>query len=108
MVGVERFELPTLWSQTRCATRLRYTPYRQHDQPTQAIGSDFCTAGYPFAERVGRYTVRLPAATGKITPGRSSQTKNYLPSFAEIVALVTLSPTARPSFLTIPLFSSIT
>ena len=26
MVGVERFELPTLWSQTRCATRLRYTP----------------------------------------------------------------------------------
>lgn len=28
MVGVERFELPTLWSQTRCATRLRYTPCR--------------------------------------------------------------------------------
>ena len=26
VVGVERFELPTLWSQTRCATRLRYTP----------------------------------------------------------------------------------
>ena len=26
MVGVERFELPTPWSQTRCATRLRYTP----------------------------------------------------------------------------------
>ncbi len=26
MVGVEKFELPTLWSQTRCATRLRYTP----------------------------------------------------------------------------------
>ena len=26
MVGVERFELPTLWSQTKCATRLRYTP----------------------------------------------------------------------------------
>jgi hypothetical protein len=23
---VERFELPALWSQTRCATRLRYTP----------------------------------------------------------------------------------
>jgi hypothetical protein len=29
MVGVERFELPTLWSQTRCATRLRYTPPRR-------------------------------------------------------------------------------
>ena len=26
MVGVERFELPTLCSQSRCATRLRYTP----------------------------------------------------------------------------------
>ena len=25
LVSVERFELPTLWSQTRCATRLRYT-----------------------------------------------------------------------------------
>lgn len=26
LVGVERFELPTSWSQTRSATRLRYTP----------------------------------------------------------------------------------
>ena len=26
MVGVRGFEPPTLWSQTRCATRLRYTP----------------------------------------------------------------------------------
>ncbi len=26
MVGAERFELPTLWSQTRCATRLRHAP----------------------------------------------------------------------------------
>ena len=26
MVGVEGFEPPALWSQTRCATRLRYTP----------------------------------------------------------------------------------
>ena len=28
VVGVEGFEPPTLWSQTRCATRLRYTPTR--------------------------------------------------------------------------------
>ena len=28
VVGAERFELPTLWSQTRCATRLRYAPTR--------------------------------------------------------------------------------
>ena len=26
LVGEEGFEPPTLWSQTRCATRLRYTP----------------------------------------------------------------------------------
>ena len=26
LVGVEGFEPPALWSQTRCATRLRYTP----------------------------------------------------------------------------------
>ncbi len=26
LVGVERFELPALCSQSRCATRLRYTP----------------------------------------------------------------------------------
>ena len=27
MVGVAGFEPATLWSQTRCATRLRYTPF---------------------------------------------------------------------------------
>ncbi len=26
MVGAKGFEPPTLWSQTRCATRLRYAP----------------------------------------------------------------------------------
>ncbi len=26
LVGAEGFEPPTLWSQTRCATRLRYAP----------------------------------------------------------------------------------
>ncbi len=28
VVGVAGFEPATLWSQTRCATRLRYTPIR--------------------------------------------------------------------------------
>ena len=28
MVGEEGFEPPTLWSQTRCATKLRYSPTR--------------------------------------------------------------------------------
>ncbi len=50
MVGVERFELPTLWSQTRCATRLRYTPYL----------------------RGGRYTLHIRVATYKAT-----RTKNF-------------------------------
>ena len=49
MVGVERFELPTLWSQTRCATRLRYTPCREWQ---------------------GEYTVRLAVATHKTCPAR--------------------------------------
>ncbi len=31
MVGVEGFEPPTLWSQTRCATKLRYTPTFRDD-----------------------------------------------------------------------------
>jgi hypothetical protein len=30
MVGAERFELPTLWSQTRYATRLRYAPTKRN------------------------------------------------------------------------------
>ena len=29
LVGAERFELPTLCSQSRCATRLRYAPTNQ-------------------------------------------------------------------------------
>ncbi len=33
MVGVERFELPTSCSQSRRATRLRYTPMRFDQKP---------------------------------------------------------------------------
>ena len=36
MVGVERFELPTSCSQSRRATRLRYTPNNTHDDYHQA------------------------------------------------------------------------
>ena len=39
MVGVERFELPALWSQTRCATRLRYTPTLLSYPPCYGISS---------------------------------------------------------------------
>ena len=43
MVGVERFELPALWSQTRCATRLRYTPTLPFLIPTQVFFQVFLT-----------------------------------------------------------------
>ena len=35
MVGAEGFEPPALWSQTRCATRLRYAPTERlsHGRP---------------------------------------------------------------------------
>ncbi len=52
MVGVERFELPTLWSQTRCATRLRYTPPRRwlgntrFTQTAQQGNSSLFTLGF--------------------------------------------------------------
>jgi hypothetical protein len=42
MVGAERFELPTLCSQSRCATRLRYAPtcsvYRSFRGPALPAG----------------------------------------------------------------------
>jgi hypothetical protein len=37
MVGEEGFEPPTLWSQTRCATKLRYSPILtlfEHSRPS--------------------------------------------------------------------------
>ena len=39
MVGVERFELPTSCSQSRRATRLRYTPKRSNEA-TGRLGPD--------------------------------------------------------------------
>ena len=38
LVGVERFELPTSCSQSRRATRLRYTPKRQKYSANRAFG----------------------------------------------------------------------
>ncbi len=43
MVGEEGFEPPTLWSQTRCATKLRYSPRRCGLLPsTDAYITDIC------------------------------------------------------------------
>ncbi len=46
MVGEEGFEPPTLWSQTRCATKLRYSPKRcvcySFFLEAQALKQTFC------------------------------------------------------------------
>src|SRR5690242_7501386 len=42
VIGAEGFEPPTLWSQTRCATRLRYAPTRG-DYPTLVMTVCFCS-----------------------------------------------------------------
>ena len=52
LVGVERFELPTSWSQTRRATRLRYTPkscefYCARTKRSIAIPFPAFIVGYP-------------------------------------------------------------
>ena len=36
MVGAKGFEPSTLWSQTRCATRLRYAPIKKLTEKTKA------------------------------------------------------------------------
>lgn len=54
MVGVERFELPTLWSQTRCATRLRYTPsfaaYKVPGAAVQPLNRETATNATRFSQ----------------------------------------------------------
>ena len=49
MVGAERFELPTPWSQTRCATSLRYAPMSCYSHKAisltlLALAKAFCVA----------------------------------------------------------------
>src|SRR5690606_34400942 len=54
MVGVAGFEPTTLWSQTRCATRLRHTPMARLIPETWRNGSE---ENFPTNTRHGR---RLP------------------------------------------------
>ena len=74
LVGAERFELPTLWSQTRCATRLRYTPTRQYlkivvtkIKPVQDVFSYFYGPALPKSSVPSPIPSRLasPAATSR-------------------------------------------
>ena len=69
MVGAERFELPTLCSQSRCATRLRYAPTFLFDciakldagwRAMFVLPSLGRLCSMPEADRLSRHT---PAAT---------------------------------------------
>ena len=42
LVGVRGFEPPTLWSRTRCATRLRYTPMSHRPDRSVRLRPDGC------------------------------------------------------------------
>ena len=52
MVGAAGFEPATLWSQTRCATRLRYAPigkiYNAYKRYNQKIKAIFSSMVYDF------------------------------------------------------------
>ncbi len=59
MVGEEGFEPPTLWSQTRCATKLRYSPercvYYSSFPETQALKPDFLRGLYRSLKRPSKH-----------------------------------------------------
>jgi hypothetical protein len=60
LVGVERFELPTSCSQSRRATRLRYTPNAERNQTT--LLSLIMIRAPPLpVNKLARYTVAAPA-----------------------------------------------
>ena len=70
MVGVERFELPTPCSQSRCATRLRYAPQVQPLSASQvAIASTKLDDAGPREQEV--YSLLLRAARIDTRTGES-------------------------------------
>ncbi len=50
LVGVERFELPTFCSQSRRATRLRYTPVYFLAEEPPTIYFSYCSGTYPSGQ----------------------------------------------------------
>ena len=50
MVGAEGFEPPTLWSQTRCATGLRYAPTLRERRKLLEKSSGFNLNPIPLAQ----------------------------------------------------------
>ena len=75
LVRVERFELPTHWSQTSCATRLRYTRKNLVPPPGIELGiDDYKSTVIPFNYRgenlVDRWRIELqpPPCKGGVLP----------------------------------------
>ena len=85
LVGVERFELPTSWSQTRRATRLRYTPRRRYSTPlTCVIQFDCCLSAIakPIPKRFTHPATRNSASMScrAVTPAGSQRVPLAPPS----------------------------
>ena len=81
MVGAERFELPTLWSQTRCATRLRYAPKGCIVTDSGRVSGSgkgcgaffFCRRAYRFLRRrVPAFSISTVAPTSRARPMHSA------------------------------------
>ena len=54
MVGAARFELATLCSQSRCATRLRYAPTLSNNLSQIALNSLCPTGAYTHSHAMGK------------------------------------------------------
>src|SRR5690554_5016379 len=70
MVGVERFELPTSCSQSRRATRLRYTPLTEQQVPQQSWRAYYRRLRHPSTRFLKNLRITLIQKTA--CPGKSS------------------------------------
>ena len=71
MVGEEGFEPPTLWSQTRCATKLRYSP------------SFYLILGM-LLESKGKLFLQLPKINGVANEIRTRDHRNHNPGLYQL------------------------
>jgi hypothetical protein len=97
MVGAEGFEPPTLCSQSRCATRLRYAPTRLHPLLFRFYPDSCLDSGLPF--RPGRASSLDPPRTAR--DARIDEVHGGYSSAAERLTVaqdvVGSIPTSRPN-----------
>ena len=99
LVGAEGFEPPTLCSQSRCATRLRYAPTFYFDCIANGILAALvavarCMREHPFADRPGR-CASFDATIDRVYGGYSSAAER-LTVAQDVVGSI---PTSRPNLL---------